>query len=78
MRLPPPPWIAAHRGALPLLENTLPALALAVAEGADLLEFDVQATADSILVLFHDADLGRLAGRPDLVVERVPAEAGIG
>lgn len=70
MRLPPPPWIAAHRGALPLLENTLAALARAVEEGADLLEFDVQSTADDTLVLFHDADLGRLAGRPEIVVER--------
>ena len=70
VRLPPPPWIAAHRGALPLLENTIPALERAVAEGADLLEFDVQATADEVLVLFHDSDLGRLGGRSDLVVER--------
>jgi glycerophosphoryl diester phosphodiesterase len=69
VRLPPPPWIAAHRGALPLLENTIPACLLAVEEGADLLEFDVQATADGALVLFHDADVGRLGGRPDLVVE---------
>ncbi len=69
MRLPPPPWIAAHRGALPLLENTIPALALAVEEGADLLEFDVQATADGVLVVHHDGDLARLAGRPDLTVE---------
>lgn len=71
--LPPPPWIAAHRGALPLLENTIPSLERAVAEGADLLEFDVQATADEALVLLHDSDLGRLAGRPDLVVERTAA-----
>jgi glycerophosphoryl diester phosphodiesterase len=70
VRLPPPPWIAAHRGALPLLENTLPALLRAVEEGADLLEFDVQATADGVLVLHHDEHLGRLAGRPDLEVER--------
>ena len=69
MRLPPPPWIAAHRGALPLLENTLPALLRAVEEGADLLEFDVRATADGVLVLHHDEHLGRLAGRPDLEVE---------
>ena len=69
MRLPPPPWIAAHRGALPLLENTLPALLRAVEEGADLLEFDVQATADGVLVLHHDEHLARLAGRPDLEVE---------
>lgn len=70
MKLPPPPWIAAHRGALPLLENTIPALERAVEEGADLLEFDVQATVDDVLVLFHDTDLGRLAGRPELAVER--------
>ena len=69
MRLPPPPWIAAHRGALPLLENTLPALLRAVEEGADLLEFDVQSTADGVLVLHHDEHLARLAGRPDLEVE---------
>ncbi len=69
MRLPPPPWIAGHRGALPLLENTLPALELAVAEGADMVEFDVRATADGLLVLHHDADLGRLGGRPDLTIE---------
>lgn len=70
MRLPKPPWIVAHRGALPLIENTIPALLRAVDEGADLLEFDVRATADDILVLHHDADLGRLAGRPDLTIEK--------
>ncbi len=69
VRLPAPPWIFAHRGALPLLENTLPALLLAVEEGADLLEFDVQSTADGVLVVHHDFGLGRLAGRPDLAVE---------
>ena len=69
MRLPAPPWIFAHRGALPLLENTLPALLLAVEEKADLLEFDVQSTADGVLVVHHDFSLGRLAGRPDLAVE---------
>ncbi len=74
MQLPAPPWIAAHRGALPRLENTLPALELAVAEGADLVEIDVQATADGTLVVFHDQDLGRLGGRPDLVVERARSE----
>lgn len=72
VKLPPPPWIVAHRGALPLLENTIPALARAVEEGADLLEFDVQATVDDVLVLFHDVDLGRLAGRPEVTVERAP------
>lgn len=74
MRLPPPPWIAAHRGALPLLENTVPALELAIAEGADLLEFDVQATADDVLVLHHDADLGRLGGRADRTIQTARAQ----
>jgi len=69
MKLGPPPWIAAHRGAEPLLENTIPALRLAVEEGADLLEFDVQSTIDGALVLHHDPTLARLAGRPDLAVE---------
>lgn len=69
MKLGPPPWIAAHRGAEPLLENTIPALLLAVEEGADLLEFDVQSTIDGALVLHHDPTLARLAGRPDLAVE---------
>ncbi len=69
MKLGPPPWIAAHRGAEPLLENTLPSLLLAVEEGADFLEFDVQSTVDGALVLHHDATLARLAGRPDLAVE---------
>ncbi len=69
VRLPKPPWIIAHRGAEPRLENTIPALLLAIDEGADLLEFDVQATADNVLVLHHDANLARLAGRSDLVVE---------
>jgi glycerophosphoryl diester phosphodiesterase len=54
---------------VPRLENTVPALLLAVEEGADLVEFDVQATADGVLVVHHDFRLGRLAGRPDLAVE---------
>ena len=64
MKLPPPPWIAAHRGALPLLENTIPALERAVEEGADLLEFDVQATVDDVLVLDSGAEV-RISQCPD-------------
>ncbi len=69
VKLGPPPWIAAHRGSAPLLENTIPALLAAVDEGADFLEVDVQSTVDDVLVLHHDATLARLAGRPDLVLE---------
>jgi len=65
-----PPWIAAHRGAsADAPENTLEALHLAVEQGADLAEVDLQLTADGALVLCHDPDLTRIAG-VDRVVER--------
>ena len=40
---------------------------LAIAHGLDLVEVDVHLSRDGELVVIHDADLGRLAGRPDLV-----------
>lgn len=50
----------AHRGASAYApENTLPALRAAVELGCDLAEVDVQRTRDGVLVLVHDADLGR-------------------
>lgn len=52
--------IAAHRGASDTLpENTIVALAAAVELGADYAEFDVRATKDGKLVLFHDERLER-------------------
>ncbi|MGH9465494.1 MAG: glycerophosphodiester phosphodiesterase [Thermoanaerobaculia bacterium] len=61
MRLPPPPWIVGHRGAAgEATENTMASVALAVAQGADLVEVDVQLAADGVLVAFHDWDLARL------------------
>jgi len=54
------PLLSAHRGALrEAPENTLPAFARAHALGADLVEFDVQATADGHLVLLHDYTVDR-------------------
>ncbi len=44
------------------LENTLSALRRAVEDGADIVEVDVQATRDGVLVLSHDETLGRIAG----------------
>jgi glycerophosphoryl diester phosphodiesterase len=45
----------AHRGGAALRpENTLPAFAHAVELGADVLEMDVHATADGVVVLCHD------------------------
>ncbi len=65
-----PPWIVGHRGvAAEALENSLESLELAVAQGADMIELDVQLTQDGSLVAFHDWDLERLAGRPEVVEE---------
>ncbi|NHI82802.1 MAG: glycerophosphodiester phosphodiesterase [Candidatus Thorarchaeota archaeon] len=57
------PLIMAHRGdpsSAP--ENTLLAMQFAVDAGADVLETDLQLTADKEFVLFHDEDLRRIAG----------------
>ena len=56
-------WIIAHRGAsAEEQENTLPAFERAIARGADYVEFDVQASSDGGLVVFHDLRLDRLTG----------------
>ena len=53
--------VIAHRGAsAEERENTLPAFERAIADGADYVELDVQASADGVLVVFHDLGLGRL------------------
>jgi glycerophosphoryl diester phosphodiesterase len=55
----------AHRGdPVRYRENTLPAIAAAVEQGADLVEIDVRLTADGTVVLLHDATLQRLWGVP--------------
>jgi glycerophosphoryl diester phosphodiesterase len=53
--------VAAHRGAWKCApENSLAAIDLAVALGADIVECDVRATRDGVLVLLHDATLDRM------------------
>lgn len=60
--------IVAHRGASAThRENSPAAWRAAVAAGADAVETDVRVTADGAVVCMHDADLSRLAGRPDAV-----------
>ena len=52
------PLLVGHRGAMDVApENTLPSFAAGLAGGADLLELDVQLTADQQVILFHDTDL---------------------
>jgi glycerophosphoryl diester phosphodiesterase len=52
--------VIAHRGASGLApENTLAALDLAVAQGADALEFDLRLASCGTPVVFHDASLDR-------------------
>jgi glycerophosphoryl diester phosphodiesterase len=56
--------VIAHRGAsADAPENTLEALALAVAQGADVIEVDVRLTRDGVPVLLHDPTLDRTTDR---------------
>ena len=67
---PARPRVVAHRGARWLaVENTLEALRIAFAEGADGVEFDVQLTRDGELVLFHDDHLKALGGVDGRIVD---------
>jgi glycerophosphoryl diester phosphodiesterase len=62
------PLIIAHRGAsAACTENTAAAFARAAQDGADGVELDVLTCASGEVVVFHDDDLQRLAGRPERV-----------
>lgn len=64
--------VIAHRGASAHeVENTLRSFQRAVADGADGVELDVQCCATGEVVVFHDDDLRRLAGRPERI-DRLP------
>jgi len=64
--------ILGHRGAsADAPENTLPSFELALAQGADGVELDARLCASGEVVVFHDATLERLTGRPGRV-DRTP------
>jgi glycerophosphoryl diester phosphodiesterase len=55
------PLVIGHRGAsADAPENTLAAFGLALAQGADGIEFDVQLSADGVPVVMHDALVDRM------------------
>jgi glycerophosphoryl diester phosphodiesterase len=64
------PLVIAHRaGALHAPENTLAALEIAIRQGADYAEIDVQRSRDGVVVVIHDADLMKLAQDPRRISE---------
>lgn len=67
--------VLGHRGAPRLArENTLAAFEAALTGGADGIEFDVQLTADGVLVVHHDPDVGgRMIGHLDVDAFRLAA-----
>jgi glycerophosphoryl diester phosphodiesterase len=76
------PLVIGHRGASAHApENTLAAFALALADGADGLVFDVRLARDGVPVVIHDATLRRTARRDDKVASltsRQLAEVDVG
>jgi len=55
--------VIAHRGAsADAPENTLAAMELAINDGADWVELDVQETRDGEVVVIHDSDLKKIGG----------------
>jgi glycerophosphoryl diester phosphodiesterase len=70
-----PPAIIAHRGAShDAPENTLAAIRLGFEQGADFVEVDLRLTADQQIVLMHDGDTKRTAGRDKKVAEQTLQE----
>jgi glycerophosphoryl diester phosphodiesterase len=62
------PLIIAHRGASGLApENTLAAFKLAIAQGADGVELDVQLTADGCPIVIHDKRVNRTTNGAGIV-----------
>ncbi|MDO4487523.1 MAG: glycerophosphodiester phosphodiesterase family protein [Eubacteriales bacterium] len=69
------PTIVAHRGdSVRAPENTMPAFELAIIEGVEWVEFDVQQCKDGVVVVAHDDDLTRVSGKKLYVHEMTYAE----
>lgn len=71
------PDVVAHRGssgAAP--ENTLAAVRLAIAQKSDVVENDIQRTADGELVIMHDVTLARTTDVEQVFPDRAPWNVG--
>ena len=67
--------VIAHRGAsVEAPENTLAAFRLAIDQGTDFVELDVQESSDGEVVVVHDSDLMKLGGGPRKIWELTAAE----
>jgi glycerophosphoryl diester phosphodiesterase len=70
-----PALVIAHRGSsVAAPENTLAAFRLAIEQGADVVELDVQESADGEVLVVHDSDLMKVAGDPRKIWEATAAE----
>ncbi len=63
------PVVLAHRGGTTYTENTLEAFRDCERAGVFSIETDVRTTKDSVAILFHDADLIRVAGLDQKISE---------
>lgn len=69
------PLVIAHRGGCGLWpENTMFAFERAARMGVDVLEFDIRSTADSVLVVIHDATVDRTTDGAGAVAEMTVAD----
>lgn len=67
--------ITAHRGASAQApENTLASIQLAIDQGADWVEIDVQESKDGVVVVAHDSDLKKVSGVDTKIWEATAAE----
>lgn len=67
--------LCAHRGCLDTHpENTLPAFRQAIHLGAQMIEFDIQLTKDSVLVIMHDETVDRTTNGTGKVSDLTLAE----
>lgn len=67
--------VCAHRGASNTHpENTISAFKEAIRLGAQMVEFDVRRTADSVLVIMHDKTLDRITNGQGHVLEKTISE----